>query len=46
MNKRFDAISLGELVVEFFRKEKDIPFDRPGDIVGPYRQYLLTQWPN
>ena len=36
MNKRFDAISLGELVVEFFRKEIDIPFDKPGDIVGPF----------
>ena len=36
MNKRFDAISLGELVVEFFRKEMDIPFDRPGDLVGPF----------
>jgi len=36
MNKHFDAISLGELVVEFFRKEMDIPFDRPGDLVGPF----------
>jgi sugar/nucleoside kinase (ribokinase family) len=36
MFKRFDAISLGELVVEFFRKEVDIPFNRPGDLVGPY----------
>jgi sugar/nucleoside kinase (ribokinase family) len=36
MNKRFDAISLGELVVEFFRKEMDIPFDEPGDIIGPF----------
>jgi sugar/nucleoside kinase (ribokinase family) len=36
MKKRFDAISLGELVVEFFRKDIDIPFDSPGDIVGPF----------
>lgn len=36
MNKHFDAISLGELVVEFFRKEMDIPFNRSGDLVGPF----------
>lgn len=36
INKRFDAISIGELVVEFFRQEIDIPFDVPGDIVGPF----------
>ena len=36
MEKEFDAISLGELVVEFFRKEMDIPFYQVGDIVGPF----------
>jgi sugar/nucleoside kinase (ribokinase family) len=36
MNKHFDAVSLGELVVEFFRKEMDIPFNRPGDLEGPF----------
>jgi sugar/nucleoside kinase (ribokinase family) len=36
MNTHFDAISLGELVVEFFRKEVDIPFDRSGELEGPF----------
>lgn len=36
MIKEFDAITLGELVVEFFRKELDIPFDQSGDLVGPF----------
>ncbi len=36
MGKEFDAISLGELVVEFFRKQADIPFDQASDWVGPF----------
>jgi sugar/nucleoside kinase (ribokinase family) len=36
MNKRFDAVSLGELVVEFLRKDLDVPFDQPGELVGPF----------
>ena len=36
MIKEFEALSIGELVVEFFRKEVDVPFDQPGDLAGPY----------
>lgn len=36
MKKRFDAVSLGELVVEFLRKDVDVPFDQPGELVGPF----------
>ena len=28
--------SLGELLVEVFRKEKDLPFSRPGTLLGPF----------
>ena len=36
MKKQFDAVSLGELVVEFLRKDVDMPFDRPGEFLGPF----------
>lgn len=36
MVKEFDAISLGELVVEFFRKTEDIPFYQSSDLIGPF----------
>ena len=36
MKKTIDVVSLGELVVEFFRKEVDIPLNVPDDLVGPF----------
>jgi tagatose kinase len=35
MCKSFDAISIGELGVEFFRKNLDESLDVPGDMAGP-----------
>lgn len=31
-----EVVSLGELLVEIFRKHVDQPFDQPGDFAGPY----------
>lgn len=36
MIKEFDVISIGELVVEFFRSEVDKPFDQFGNLLGPF----------
>jgi sugar/nucleoside kinase (ribokinase family) len=36
MYMSFDVISLGELLVEFVRKEKDVMHTVPGDYVGPF----------
>jgi tagatose kinase len=36
MGKTLDAISIGELVVEFFRKHPDETLDAPGDMSGPF----------
>jgi len=36
MEKHFDLISMGEAVVEIFRKDVDVPLDDIGDFVGPY----------
>lgn len=30
------VFSLGELLVEIFRKGRDVPFGRPGEFLGPY----------
>ena len=32
----FDVVSLGEILVEFVRKEKDVMHTVPGDYVGPF----------
>lgn len=36
MNKRFDLISMGEAVVEIFRKNIDVSLYEVGDFTGPY----------
>ncbi|MEM0005735.1 MAG: sugar kinase [Ignisphaera sp.] len=36
MSLHFDVVSLGELLVEFVRKEQDVMHTVPGDYVGPY----------
>lgn len=36
MKKSIEAISLGELVVEFFRVKVGVPFSQPSDVIGPF----------
>lgn len=36
MNQQFDLISMGEAVVEVFRKEIDVPLHEAGDFTSPY----------
>jgi sugar/nucleoside kinase (ribokinase family) len=36
MSKQFDLISLGEAVVEIFRKGFDVPLYEVGEFTGPY----------